>query len=80
MRDILIQYGTIVNHDEGWLPIIIVDGRASGSTWQPRGHDKSFAELCALKDAEEAKSRFLGDYSVEIEFIGDIDRDSLKFC
>ena len=69
MQDIEIQYGAIKNARDngGWLPVLIVDGKFEGSTWEAKGYDKDKALHLANFKAKCASERYLGDYRVIIE-------------
>ena len=69
MQNVEIQYGAIKNarKNSGWIPIIIVDGRFEGNTWDLKGYDKDQALHLAMFQAKCASERYLGDYRVIIK-------------
>jgi len=52
-----------------WLPIIINNGHAAGSTWAGRGYDEDEALAAARTLAEEEAARYVGDWDVSIREI-----------
>ena len=68
METIKIAFSAIRNVNKnagGFMPVISVNGRLSGSTFG-QGYDREIALALARDMAREEAERYLGDYSVDI--------------
>ena len=64
--DPLLIIATVRRLDDGWVPMLVVNGQESWN-WRKHGYDRNVAAEMALAMADEEASRWVGDVDITIE-------------
>ncbi len=65
---ILIEYDAVRNAREGcgWIPMLWINGKRTGSTYYEQGVDRETAVDVAEVKAHEESTRYVGDWELTI--------------
>jgi hypothetical protein len=56
----------IISCNNGWLPVIVVNGNQKGNTYQERVYSKDEAIALAYRAADDEAARYGGDWDITI--------------
>lgn len=80
LETITFSYGALVNenHQDGWLPYLMVNGHIETSSWSSRGLGLDEAKAEAKVMAEERAERYCGDYDKVFVDLGEVKKSEWR--